>query len=102
MDVYTPINHDKLIKIVLGVIANIIVVGHLQKVNRQAVHKIAKLESEKKQKEKMGKLNATTVTLSDIYTVVFLINLVTDAFAPIKAEDTVSKNLEGYSSAQGY
>lgn len=48
---YTPINRDKLIVIVLGVIANIIVVGHLQKVNRQAVHKIAKLESEKKQKE---------------------------------------------------
>lgn len=55
----------------LGFIANSIVVGHLQKVNRQAVHKIAKLESEKKQKEKMGKLNATTVALSDIYTVVF-------------------------------
>lgn len=97
---YTPINRDKLIVIVLGVIANIIVVGHLQKVNRQAVHKIAKLESEKKQKEKMEELNATTVALSDIYTGVFLINLVTDTFVPIKAEDAVTKILDGYSSAQ--
>ncbi len=97
---YTPINRDKLIVIVLGVIANIIVVGHLQKVNRQAVHKIAKLESEKKQKEKMEGLNATTVALSDIYTGVFLINLVTDTFVPIKAEDEITKILDGYSSAQ--
>lgn len=96
---YTPINRDKLIVIVLGVIANIIVVGHLQKVNRQAVHKIAKLESEKKQKEKMEGLNATTVALSDIYTGVFLINLVTDTFVPIKAEDEITKILDGYSSA---
>ena len=46
---YTQINRDKLIVIVLGVISNIIIVGHLQKANRQAVHKIAKLESEKEQ-----------------------------------------------------
>ena len=31
---------------------NIIIVGNLQKANRQAEHKIAKLESEKKQKKK--------------------------------------------------
>ena len=49
---YTPINRDKLCVIVLGVISNIILVGNLQKANRQAEHKIAKLESEKKQKKK--------------------------------------------------
>ena len=42
--------------IVLGVISNIILVGNLQEANhkadRQAEHKIAKLESEKKQKKK--------------------------------------------------
>ena len=38
--------------IVLGVISNIILVGNLQEANRQAEHKIAKLESEKKQKQK--------------------------------------------------
>ena len=49
---YTPINRDKLCVIVLGVISNIILVGNLQEANRQAEHKIAKLESEKKQKKK--------------------------------------------------
>lgn len=38
--------------IVLGVISNIILVGNLQKANRQAEYKIAKLESEKEQKKK--------------------------------------------------
>ena len=38
--------------IVLGVISNIILVGNLQEANRQSEHKIAKLESEKKQKQK--------------------------------------------------
>ena len=49
---YTPINRDKLCVIVLGVISNIILIGNLQEANRQAEHKIAKLESEKKQKKK--------------------------------------------------
>lgn len=49
---YTPINRDKLCVIVLGVIFNIIIVGNLQKANRQAEYKIAKLESEKEQKKK--------------------------------------------------
>ena len=49
---YTPINRDKLCVIVLGVIFNIIIVGNLQKANRQAECKIAKLELEKKQKKK--------------------------------------------------
>ena len=97
---YTPINRNKLIVIVLGVIANITIVGHLQKANRQAVHKIAQLESEKSHRDKIGELNATTVALSDIYTGVFLINLVTDTYEPIKAEDEVSKILEGYASSQ--
>ena len=49
---YTPINRNKLIVIVLGVILNIIIVGNLQQAKRQAEHKIAKLESEKKQRKK--------------------------------------------------
>lgn len=40
---YTPINRNKLIVIVLGVILNIIIVGNLQQAKRQAEHKIAKL-----------------------------------------------------------
>ena len=40
--------------IVLGVISNIILVGNLQEANRQAEHKITKLESEKKQKKEYG------------------------------------------------
>ena len=51
---YTPINRDKLCVIVLGVISNIILIGNLQEANRQAEHKIAKLESEKKQKKEYG------------------------------------------------
>lgn len=97
---YTPINRNKLIVIVLGVILNIIIVGNLQQANRQAEHKIAKLESEKKQKKKIEELNATTVALSNIYTGVFLINLITDTFVSIKAEDAVAEILDGYSSSQ--
>lgn len=97
---YTPINRNKLIVIVLGVIANIIIVGHLQKANKRAIHKIAILETEKKQRKKIEELNATTVALSDIYTGVFLIDLVTDTFVSIKAEDLVTEILNGYSSAQ--
>lgn len=50
---YTPINRNKMIVIVMGVISNIVIVGRLQKINKQAEHRIARLEAEKQQRKKL-------------------------------------------------
>lgn len=45
---FEPINRDKLIVILLGLIANISVIGHLQQRNKNAMREISKLEAEGK------------------------------------------------------
>ena len=45
---FEPINRDKLIVVLLGLIANICVIGHLQQRNKNAIHEISKLEAEGK------------------------------------------------------
>ena len=43
---FEPINRDKLIVVLLGLIANICVIGHLQQRNKNAIQEISKLEAE--------------------------------------------------------
>ena len=43
---FEPINRDKLIVVLLGLIANIFVIGHLQQRNKNAMREISKLEAE--------------------------------------------------------
>lgn len=45
---FEPINRDKLIVVLLGLIANICVIGHLQQRNKNAMREISKLEAEGK------------------------------------------------------
>ena len=45
---FEPINRDKLIVVLLGLIANICVIGHLQQRNKNAIQEISKLEAEGK------------------------------------------------------
>ncbi len=45
---FDPVNRNKLIVIVLGIIANICVIGHLQQKNTNAIREISKLEAEGK------------------------------------------------------
>lgn len=45
---FEPINRDKLIVVLLGLIANICVIGHLQQRNKNAIQEISKLEAEAK------------------------------------------------------
>ena len=45
---FDPVNRNKLIVVVLGIIANIGVIGHLQQKNKNAIREISKLEAEGK------------------------------------------------------
>ena len=45
---FEPINRDKLIVVLLGLIANICVIGHLQQRNKNAIQEISKQEAEGK------------------------------------------------------
>lgn len=53
---YTPVNRNKLIVIVLGVIANIFIIGKLQRDNQKAVQEIIRLEIEQKNSAEMTEL----------------------------------------------
>lgn len=53
---YTPLNRNKLIVIVLGVIANIYVIGKLQRANQKAVQKITRLKIEQQSAAEMAEL----------------------------------------------
>lgn len=97
---YTPVNRNKLIVIALGIVANIFIIGHLQKANQKAIQHITRLETEKEQSKELAELSAVSSALSDIYTGVFSISLTDDSFTSIKAPEAVASILAGQRSAQ--
>lgn len=75
--------------VTLGVIANIIVVGRLQRNNRQVIKRMAAIEAQNQKKQELTELNAISNALSDIYTGVFFIDLIKDEFMTLKAQDRI-------------
>lgn len=97
---FDAVNRNKLIVILFGIIANIFLIGHLQKKIKIITKKVARLEIEKQKVREINELNAVSKALSNIYTGVFFINLKTDKYTSIKIQEPISKMLSGISSAE--
>lgn len=82
---YTPLNLNKIVVIFIGVAANIMLIGHLQRKNMQAVQHIAKLEAEKQSSlETSEKERQMFNALCVNYTAAFCCDLMNDSMEPIK------------------
>ncbi len=97
---FDAVNRDKIIVVLFGIIANIFLIGHLQRKIKTVTEKVTILEGEKQKVKKIEELNAVSKALSNIYTGVFFINLKTDTYTSIKIQEPISKMLYGISSAE--
>lgn len=94
---YTEINLYKFIVITAGIIANILLIGHLQKKNKQAVHQIAELEIQNQMSRENAKWERQVFNALCInYSSAFYCDLMTDQMEPIKQKEfshsVMSKN----------
>lgn len=94
---YTEINLYKFIVITAGIIANILLIGHLQKKNKQAVHQITELEIQNQMSRENAKWERQVFNALCInYSSAFYCDLMTDQMEPIKQKEfshsVMSKN----------
>ena len=82
---YTPENLYKLIVIFIGIIANILLIGHLEKRNRETAHILSKLEADGQKKlENFEKERQIFNALCINYTAAYYCDLMNDYMEPVK------------------
>lgn len=82
---YTALNLNKIVVVFIGVAVNILLIGHLQQRNKQAIQHITKLEAENRANLEVSEkehriFNALCVN----YTAAFCCDLINDSMEPIK------------------
>ena len=93
---FTSEKRNKILMLILALIANILVIGKLLNRSRRDAESIARLELEKQKAEEVAKYSIALAAISKIYCQVFRVNLVSGNYEEISTESNGSSGHTRY------